>query len=261
MPSPAVPDVFVLEALRTPRALLGTSPVASGDEDQRLAELVVRAVVARSGIDPKWIDLALATGAPAGMALEHGLGRAGLAITKLAGDGCGLTAFQHGALAVLSGLHQVVLIAASGDGAASSDGSAVGHAAATRVAARAGIDPEAVSAWVERSRGRVLAARQERTWLAETVDLAGDFNDAPIQNAIPAPPCLGAAALVLASGQAVRRFGLQARARVAGVWSATADVGLAPLAIIPAARRALEAAGITAAELDRVELDERWPAV
>jgi acetyl-CoA C-acetyltransferase len=70
----------------------------------------------------------------------------------------------------------------------------------------------------------------------------------------------GAAALILASEQAVARHGLTPRARVV----ATAVAGVAPRVMgigpVPAARRALEKAGLTLADIDVVELNEAFAA-
>ena len=68
----------------------------------------------------------------------------------------------------------------------------------------------------------------------------------------------GASALLVASGAAVLRHGLQPRARVL----AQASVGVAPetmgLGPIPATRLALERAGLTVADLGTVELNEAF---
>lgn len=68
----------------------------------------------------------------------------------------------------------------------------------------------------------------------------------------------GASALLVASGAAVLRHGLTPRARVVS----HATVGVAPetmgLGPIPATRRALERAGLTAADLGAVELNEAF---
>lgn len=68
----------------------------------------------------------------------------------------------------------------------------------------------------------------------------------------------GASALLVASGAAVERYGLQPRARIV----AAASAGVAPevmgLGPVPATRKALARAGLDVADLDAVELNEAF---
>jgi len=68
----------------------------------------------------------------------------------------------------------------------------------------------------------------------------------------------GASAIVVASGEAVEKYGLVARARVV----VGASVGVAPevmgIGPVPATRKALERAGLTIAELGSIELNEAF---
>lgn len=70
----------------------------------------------------------------------------------------------------------------------------------------------------------------------------------------------GAAALVVASGEAVRRYGLLARARIVG----SASAGIAPnimgLGPVPAVQKVLARAGWGSTDLDAVELNEAFAA-
>ncbi|HEX4443766.1 MAG TPA: acetyl-CoA C-acyltransferase [Galbitalea sp.] len=68
----------------------------------------------------------------------------------------------------------------------------------------------------------------------------------------------GASAIVLASAEAVKKYGLVARARVVG----GASVGVAPevmgIGPVPATRKALDRAGLTVADLGSIELNEAF---
>jgi acetyl-CoA acetyltransferase family protein len=70
----------------------------------------------------------------------------------------------------------------------------------------------------------------------------------------------GAAALSVASEQALADFGLEPLARVVATAVAGVDPSCMGLGPIPATRRALARAGITVAQLDLVELNEAFAA-
>ncbi|MDQ0905344.1 3-oxoadipyl-CoA thiolase [Streptomyces canus] len=70
----------------------------------------------------------------------------------------------------------------------------------------------------------------------------------------------GAAALVVASGAAVERYGLTPRARVVTTASAGVEPRLMGLGPVPATAKALERAGWTAEDLDAIELNEAFAA-
>ncbi|MFF4257874.1 thiolase family protein [Streptomyces sp. NPDC001663] len=70
----------------------------------------------------------------------------------------------------------------------------------------------------------------------------------------------GAAALVVASGTAVERYGLTPRARVVTAASAGVEPHLMGLGPVPATAKALDRAGWTAADLDAIELNEAFAA-
>jgi acetyl-CoA acetyltransferase family protein len=70
----------------------------------------------------------------------------------------------------------------------------------------------------------------------------------------------GAAALLLASEEAVQRYGLKPMARVRSMAVAGVDPAVMGLGPIPASQKALQRAGITAADLDLVELNEAFAA-
>lgn len=68
----------------------------------------------------------------------------------------------------------------------------------------------------------------------------------------------GASAVVLASGEAVERLGLQARARVAGGAVAGLEPEIMGMGPVPASRKALERAGWSIGQLGAVELNEAF---
>ncbi|MEU1183897.1 thiolase family protein [Streptomyces sp. NPDC005820] len=70
----------------------------------------------------------------------------------------------------------------------------------------------------------------------------------------------GAAALVVASGEAVERYGLTPRARVVTAASAGVEPRLMGLGPVPATERALDRAGWQAGDLGAVELNEAFAA-
>jgi 3-oxoadipyl-CoA thiolase len=70
----------------------------------------------------------------------------------------------------------------------------------------------------------------------------------------------GAAALLLASDEGLRRLGRPPLARVVASATAGVEPGLMGLGAIPAARRALARAGVEAAALDLVEINEAFAA-
>ena len=68
----------------------------------------------------------------------------------------------------------------------------------------------------------------------------------------------GAAAMLLASESAVKRFGLRPRARVVSMGVAGVDPAIMGVGPIPASRKALARAGLSAGDLGLVELNEAF---
>jgi acetyl-CoA acetyltransferase family protein len=151
---------------------------------------------------------------------------------------------------------------------------------AEEVAILDGITREESDAFALRSHQRAIAAIDAGRFDAETVpvgDVTTDeiprrgstleklaalhpvFRPGGVVTAASSSPLAdGAAALIVASGEAVERYGLTPRARV--VTSASAGVppqimGLGP---VPATEKALARAGWTTADLDAVELNEAF---
>jgi acetyl-CoA acyltransferase len=71
----------------------------------------------------------------------------------------------------------------------------------------------------------------------------------------------GAAAVLLASDAAVKRYGLKPRARVVSVATAGVDPTIMLTAPVPASRKALAKAGLGVGDLDAVEINEAFASV
>jgi acetyl-CoA C-acetyltransferase len=71
----------------------------------------------------------------------------------------------------------------------------------------------------------------------------------------------GAAALLIASGEAVRRYGLRKRARIHHMSARGDDPIMMLTAPIPATAHALSKAGLTLDQIDRVEINEAFASV
>ncbi|MBZ0098982.1 MAG: 3-oxoadipyl-CoA thiolase [Taibaiella sp.] len=70
----------------------------------------------------------------------------------------------------------------------------------------------------------------------------------------------GAAAMILASADAVKKYGLKPMARIVSMGTAGVDPAVMGIGPVPASQKALKRAGITAADLDLVELNEAFAA-
>ncbi len=157
---------------------------------------------------------------------------------------------------------------------------------AEEVAALDGITREASDAFAYRSHRRALAARDAGRFEREIVpvpvrDGAVTLDEGPRPSTTPekladlrtvfrrdgvvtagssSPLSDGAAALLVASGQAVERYGLTPRARVVTSSSAGVPPHLMGLGPLPATERALERAGWKAGDVEAVELNEAFAA-
>jgi acetyl-CoA C-acetyltransferase len=68
----------------------------------------------------------------------------------------------------------------------------------------------------------------------------------------------GASAIVVASAEAVEKYGLVARARIVGGASAGVAPEVMGIGPVPATRKALSRAGLSVADLDAIELNEAF---
>ena len=70
----------------------------------------------------------------------------------------------------------------------------------------------------------------------------------------------GAAAILLASEEAVKKYGLKPMAKIIGMAVAGVDPAVMGIGPVPASRKALQRAGIMATDLDLIELNEAFAA-
>lgn len=70
----------------------------------------------------------------------------------------------------------------------------------------------------------------------------------------------GASALILASGEAVKKYNLKPMAKIVSMGIAGVDPSVMGIGPVPASQKALKRAGITAADLDLIELNEAFAA-
>ncbi|MER6915340.1 thiolase family protein [Streptomyces sp. NPDC000594] len=155
---------------------------------------------------------------------------------------------------------------------------------AEEVAALDGITRDASDAFALRSHRRAVAAQEAGRFEREIVGVpVGDTTvtrdegprptttlerlgglrtifrpDGVVTAGSASPLSDGAAALVVASAEAVRRYGLTPRARIVTSASAGVQPQLMGLGPVPATEKALARAGRTAADLDAVELNEAF---
>lgn len=251
-------QVLIVEALRSPLSDRRGPPAAPPDDER--AALVLRGLVHRSGLDPRELD-GLFLGAPVASLARLAAAAAGLPLdlathTVQAGHASGLAAVQLGAFAVLAGARGPMLAAGvSGPVGAPEPGPSAWwrarwgphEEARARLACLIGVQAEEVEAF----QARPGAGEGD---LREVVDRDGDFRDAP-----PGVDRLAAAGLLLSGEEGARRLRLRVRARIAAVAAAACDPAIAPLAVVPAAQRALEEAGLRPDQVDLVELDASDP--
>ena len=70
----------------------------------------------------------------------------------------------------------------------------------------------------------------------------------------------GGAALIVASGEAVRKYGLTPMAKLTGWGQAGVDPKIMGVGPVPACRKAMEKAGVGVADIDLVEANEAFAA-
>ncbi|WP_084957755.1 thiolase family protein [Thermoactinospora rubra] len=151
---------------------------------------------------------------------------------------------------------------------------------AEEVAALDGITRQESDEWALRSHERAVAAAKEGRFAAEIVpvgEAAADEGpradtslerlarlktvfraDGIVTAGSSSPLSDGAAAVVVASEEAVRRHGLTPRARVVVGAAAGVEPHLMGLGPVPATRKALARAGWSAGDLDTVEINEAF---
>jgi acetyl-CoA acyltransferase len=310
-------DIVIAGYARTPFHFARKGALIDVRPDD-LAALAVRALVERSGVDPRDIEdlivgcaypegeqgsnLARIVGLLAGLPLETG----GLTVNRFCGSSmtaihlaAGQIALGAGEVFICAGVESMTRVPMGGftpspnprlrgarqpDGAIGLDAYITMGETAENVAARYGITRAEQDAFAVASQQKTAAARADGRLADELVAVptaAGLVNedgclrpqstleglaalkpafraDGSVTAATASPLTDGAAAVLVCSGDYARRHGLDILARI----RATAVAGLAPdimgMGPVPATRKALARAGLTAADLDLVEINEAF---
>lgn len=125
-------------------------------------------------------------------------------------------------------------------------------------------DDELVPVVIEGRKGNVTVNVDEHPRLSTTEQLAGlkpaFKKDGTVTAGNSSGINDGASALLLASEDAVKKYGLKPMARVVAMGIAGVDPAIMGMGPVPASKKALERAGITASDLDLVELNEAFAA-
>ena len=133
---------------------------------------------------------------------------------------------------------------------------------AAKAVANGSFDAEIVPVATRDGRSEVLVTRDETVRTTSLERLAGlrsaFTEDGVVTAGTSSPLSDGASAIVVASGEAVRRLGLTPRARVVGSAAAGVAPQLMGLGPVPATRKLLARSGLTARDLDAVELNEAF---
>jgi 3-oxoadipyl-CoA thiolase len=125
-------------------------------------------------------------------------------------------------------------------------------------------DAELVPVVIEGRKGNVTVNVDEHPRLSTTEQLAGlkpaFKKDGTVTAGNSSGINDGAAALLLASEEAVKKYNLKPMARVVAMGIAGVDPAIMGMGPVPASQKALKRAGITAADLDLIELNEAFAA-
>lgn len=277
-------EAFLVDALRTP---LGPS-LAGGVET--LAALPLQGLIDRHGLDPRSIDEVIVGSSPrAGVepamlarwaALLAGLPFFVPARSVHRGDAAGLPGLSAAVELVASGYRDLVLVGAAGvpqpawaplheraPAALRWNHGFVGAAEAADIwCRRLELDADALTELAQADLARALQAVEDGELDEEIVpsldtDGAWHGRDLPQHTVGAAPEVAGAAAVLVASDQALADHGLKARARVVG----QAASGVDPTATwgggIVAGQRVLAELAMGIDEVDLFELDAPFRAV
>ena len=133
---------------------------------------------------------------------------------------------------------------------------------AAKAVANGSFDDEIVPVATRDGRSDVLVSRDETVRPTSAERLAAlrpaFADDGVVTAGTSSPLSDGASALVVASGEAVRRLGLTPRARVVGSAAAGVPPQLMGLGPVPATQKLLARVGLSVADLDAVELNEAF---
>lgn len=301
---------YIIDAVRSPIARQGYKDV----RPDVLASEVLKALVARTGIDPAALeDVVMGCVSQVG---EQGLNIArnaallagfpvdvtGASVNRMCGSS--LQAVNFAAMGVASGFQDLVI--AAGVESMSRvpmgsdmllNGAMVTPApelswrysivpqgtSAELVAKRFGLSRHALDAFSLESHQRAARAQDAGWFDAEIAPVCGLARDegirrdtslerlAKLKPAFAADGVItagsssqisdGAAAVLIASGDAVRRHGLKPRARIITMATAGVDPTIMLTAPIPATQKALARAGLTANDIDAIEMNEAFASV
>lgn len=301
---------YIIDAVRSPIARQGYKDV----RPDVLASEVLKALVARTGIDPAALeDVVMGCVSQVG---EQGLNIArnaallagfpvdvtGASVNRMCGSS--LQAVNFAAMGVASGFQDLVI--AAGVESMSRvpmgsdmllNGAMVTPApelswrysivpqgtSAELVAKRFGLSRQALDAFSLESHQRAARAQDAGWFDAEIAPVCGLARDegirrdtslerlAKLKPAFAADGVItagsssqisdGAAAVLIASGDAVRRHGLKPRARIITMATAGVDPTIMLTAPIPATQKALARAGLTANDIDAIEMNEAFASV
>lgn len=301
---------YIIDAVRSPIARQGYKDV----RPDVLASEVLKALVARTGIDPAALeDVVMGCVSQVG---EQGLNIArnaallagfpvdvtGASVNRMCGSS--LQAVNFAAMGVASGFQDLVI--AAGVESMSRvpmgsdmllNGSMVTPApelswrysivpqgtSAELVAKRFGLSRHALDAFSLESHQRAARAQDAGWFDAEIAPVCGLARDegirrdtslerlAKLKPAFAADGVItagsssqisdGAAAVLIASGDAVRRHGLKPRARIITMATAGVDPTIMLTAPIPATHKALARAGLTPNDIDAIEMNEAFASV
>jgi acetyl-CoA acyltransferase len=318
--SQTVHEAYIIDAVRTPMGRKGGS--LAGMRADELAAVPLRALVARTGIDPALIeDVVMGCVTQVG---EQGLNIArnaaliaglpidttGVSVNRMCGSS--QQALHFAAMGVASGFQDIVIAAGVESMSRVRMGSDMFYEgelvmpspelswrttvvpqgiSAELVAARYELRREELDAWSLQSHQRAAAASDAGRFVAEIVPVElrtaegvrtfsvdeGFRRDTSLQRLAGLKPAFqdgglitagsssqisdGASAVLLASRQAVKDYGLKPRARVISMATAGCDPTIMLTAPVPATQKALKRAGLQMKDIDAVEINEAFASV
>ena len=312
-----MPEAFVIDAVRTPIGRTGGALARVHPAD--LGAHVLRALVARTRIDPAWVEDVIfgcvdTIGPQAANLARNAWLAAGLpeevpGVTVDRQCGAGQQAFHFAAQAVMSGAMDLVVAGGAQNmsmiplASAMTAAAPLGHSdpfgaegirsrygehiatqfeAAERIAERWHLSREDMDRYALESHRRALHAIERGRFVAEIAPLGGFAEDecprrgssleklaalmtleegGRLTAALASQNADGAAALLVASEQAVREHGLVPRARVHHLSVCGDDPRWMLTAAVPATRRALARTGLGWGDLDVIEINEAFASV
>lgn len=306
---------YIVDAVRSPLARVSKGRSAlHGTRPDQLAAHVLRALVARAGIEPAWVDdvvmgcvtqvgeQGLNIGRNAALVAGFPVSVTGVSVNRMCGSS--QQALNFAAMGCASGFQDLVI--AGGVECMSRvpmgsdmmlNGEMVAPApemtwrytivpqgkSAELVAQRYGLSRGELDAYSAESHRRAAAAQDAGAFAREIVPVGEVVADDGIRRGSTAQdlgklkPAFqedgvitaasssqltdGAAAVLVASERAVKRWGLKPRAKIVAMATAGCDPTIMLTAPVPATEKALAQAGLTVADIDAVEINEAFASV